>query len=302
MVAENGWGISTLIRSGVVIASLFSALPARAADDAPPRDETRRAESDDEVRRRLFLENTKGRLGTGVLNVFPAVYGSLFLVGSIAFQVDPNGATPTQTAIFVTTNGVLSAAAFASYLAPKPARLPILTTLGPLWFSGLALSLYCDPSNSRGEKQVLGIAAGTGLAAATIPMLDALIELPFDPWALASDRTALETADQTTLHGHIVRAERNLAHTTRPLRFVSPVVYLAGVAGMTIAATRAHESQDAAQMATAFGIVYSTLATTQLIVALVPSAGRSYERALRDVRLAPIGPQGSAGLTVLWRF
>ena len=296
------WGISTLIRSGLVLASLLPALPARAADDAPPRNEARRAESDDEIRRRLFLENTNGRLGAGVLNAFPAVYGSLFLAGSIAFAVDPGGATPTQTSIFVTTNGVLSAAAFGSYFAPKPARFPILTTLGPLWFSAFAFTLYCDPSSSRQEKQVSGIAAGTGLAAATIPMFDALIEPAFDPWALQSDRKALETADPTTLHGHVARAERNLYRTTRPLRLVSPIVYLAGVTGMTIAASRAPGSQDATQMATLFGIVYSSLATTQLIVALVPSAGRNYERALRNVRLVPLGPQGSAGLTALWRF
>lgn len=296
------WGISTLIRSGLVVASLLSALPARAADDAPPRSETRRAESDDEIRRRLFLENTKGRLGAGVLNVFPAVYGSLFLAGAVAFAVDPGHATPTQTSIFVTTSGVVSAAAFGSYFAPKPARFPILTTLGPLWFSGFAFTLYCDPSGSRQEKQVLGIAAGTGLAAAMIPMLDALSEPPFDPWALQRDRKALETADPTTLHSHVVRAERNLARTTRPLRLVSPIVYLAGVTGMTIAAMRAPQSQDATRMAAAFGIIYSSLATPQLIVALLPSAGQNYERALRNVRLVPIGPQGSAGLTALWRF
>jgi len=296
------WGISILLHSGALAGSLLLALPAHAADEAPSRPAPLGTESEDDVRRRLLLEHTKGRLGAGFLNVFPAVYGTIFLAGSVAAAVDPGGATPTQTTIFATTNGVLSLAAFGSYLAPKPIRLPVLATLAPLWFSGLALSLYCDPSSSSSERQVLGIAAGTGLAAATIPLLDALIE-PFpDLWAFESDRKALESADKTTLHGHVVRTEQNLARTTRPLRLVSPILYLSGVTGMTIAATRAPDSQDAGRMAALFAIPYSSLAITQLILAVVPSAGQRYERALQNVRLVPLGPQGSAGLTAVWRF
>jgi hypothetical protein len=302
MAAERGWGIPALGGCGIVVAGLLATLPAHAADDAPPRAETPHTANPDEVRRKLLLEHLQGRYGVGFFNVFPAVYGSVFLTASIVAAVEPGGGTQTQTSIFVTTTGVLSAAAFGSYLAPKPLRIPILTTLEPLWISGLALTMYCDPSESRQSKQVLGIALGTGLAAAPIPLLDALLEPPLDPWALDSDRRALETADKATLHSHVVRAEQNLARTTRPLRLVMPLVYLAGVTGMTIAATRSPQSHDATQSATAFGILYGSFATLRLIFALAPSVGQGYERALQKVRLAPIGPQGSAGVTALWRF
>ncbi|HEX2673978.1 MAG TPA: hypothetical protein VHM25_24045, partial [Polyangiaceae bacterium] len=188
MAAETARGISTLTELGLFVAGLLIALPAHAGDEARPLDETHSATSDDEVRRKLLLANLpEGRGQTRILDVFPAVYGALFLTSGIASAVDPGGATKTQTSIFVTTNGVLSAAAFGTYLAPRPLRAPLLTALPPLWFSGLALTLYCDPSNSPHEDRVLGIAAGTGLVAGTIPLLDALIEPPADAWALETD-------------------------------------------------------------------------------------------------------------------
>lgn len=113
---------------------------------------------------------------------------------------------------------------------------------------------------------------------------------------------AFQATDATTLHGNVVRAERNLARTTRPLRFVTPIVYSAGTIGMVVAALPSSQSDHAMTTAALFGGMYSLFAMIHVFTATLPSAGERYERALGAFKLVPIGPRGSAGMTALWRF
>lgn len=301
MVEKNGRGMRAALRSALVGAALFVAAPAHAAGDTPPRAGAATAASEDEIRRKLLLENEPWRGQTVALDIFPAVLGTLSLGASVVALVDDDGLQPTTRAILAGTGSVLGAAAFATYLAPKPLRAPLLLSETSLWFFGFALALSYEPTEAPETKQVLWVAAGASALEAAIPLVDALVAPPLDPWALASDRKALERADPTTLHGDVARAERNLARTTRPLRFVGPFVYLAGVSAMTVIGVRSG-SDETADTALAFGLMFSAFASTQLLNAALPSAAERYERALGKVRLAPIGPRGSAGMTASWRF
>ena len=300
MAAETSGWISALVRAGAVVTALLAARPAHAAADAPPPAAAESSASDDEVRRKLLIEHLP-HVPTVFMDVAPAVVGTLGLAGSIAFLPDNQSETTTGT-ILVATSGVVSVIGFGSYLAPRQLRAPLIMSACSLWFSGFALGLYYDPSYSTESKQVLGIAAGTSALEAAIPLLDALLEPLPDLWAFESDRKALEMADQTTLHASVTRAERNLARLRRPLRFIGPTVYLAGVTGMALAAARAPQSDHAASLALGFGLIYSTLATLQLIHAIVPSPAQKYERALSQFKIVPVGPRGSAGASVLWQF
>lgn len=301
MVAENARKLAALVCAALVGGALLAAAPARGADVTPPQDAAATTAHDDEIRRKLLLEHQPWHGQTVALDIFPAVFGTVSLGAGIVAWVDDEGMQPTTKAILGTTGVVLGAAAFATYFAPKPLRAPLLLSETSLWLSGFALALSYEPMEAPETKQVLWVAAGVSALEAAIPLVDALVAPPLDPWALESDRKALERAEAATLHGDVVRAERNLARTTRPLRFVGPFVYLGGVTAMTVIAARSG-SDETADMALAFGLMFSTFASTQLINAALPSAAERYERALGKVRLAPIGPRGNAGMTASWRF
>ncbi|HYQ04458.1 MAG TPA: hypothetical protein VER96_37550 [Polyangiaceae bacterium] len=292
-----------LSRSGVIVAGLLlTAWPARAAGTTSPSDAPVSSATEDVIRRDLLLENMPRRGRVAYLNVVPAVFGTLYLGAGVTLLAVEGRDLPTSSSIFIATNGVASAVEFATYLAPKPLRAPLFASGLSLWFAGAALSLAYDYDRTPQGKQVAGIAATMNAVEAVIPLLDALIEPPADPWAFESDRKALMTADYSTLHGHVIHAEQNLARTTRPLRFVAPSVYLAGITAMTITATRDPQSHDAGQIALGFGIFFTSVAAAQLAAAIAPSGAQRYERALRNMKLAPIGPRGSAGASAVWQF
>jgi hypothetical protein len=286
-----------LAAAALLAASRALAEPTGASVAAPAS-----ASGDDELRRKLLLDNLPGGGGIVVANFGPAVLGTASLAVALAVLVENDHTRPTERAVFLGASGGVSAVAFATYLAPRPLRLPLLVSDVSLLMFGLGLGAYYDPYNTPRSRTVFGIVAGVGAAEAAIPLLDAMIAPPLDYWALDDDRHELEGARGNGLHESVRRAERDVARTIRPLRFVGPLVYLGGATAMAIASVGERASGQARGYALAFGLPFVLFGATQLAGAVTPSSAQSYEQALRTFRVAPVAPGGGAGLAVSGRF
>lgn len=201
--------------------------------------------------------------------------------------------------------GGLAGLSFSSYLVPDHARRPVLASLAPLSIAGLGAAFYGSDDASAATRFTFGSMMVTGGVMEGLVLLDAALRRPLSGLRLERHLERLQRSGATLSGRELREIELELALTERPIPlWVSPLVLIGGSLAAAAPAVVKSTSGDDRAVCLVFSSAMLVGASSALVSALVSERGgyRAYRDALSGARLAPLGPQGSAGVTLVGSF
>lgn len=262
------------------------------------------AQGAESARRSILAEHLESGGGSPFLAQWgPGIVGTLYLGGAVAIAASAEGNrhADRERVWFGSAVG-LSAVSFGGYLLPGRYRsAAVVADIGLLGAaSGLGLALL-PRATPRFQVMMLSM-GGASLAYTTLSVVDAALKPPPDPVLLDRYRHQLESSEAIS-PTELAAIEREFALTRRPVpRITGSFVALAGTAGILTAAFWPGGTKDEALL----GVGLAAPTVVPLVISFStsgrPWAFDAYNDSLRNVRLAPIGPEGSAGLSLSGRF
>ncbi len=241
----------------------------------------------------------------GVERYGGAVMGTIFAgLGIAAAMSEFEDSSGRARWVALGTAGAASALSFSTYLLPAEYRLPVLSTTLLASTAGMFGTLYASDRSTPVTRWALGsimttIAAGTGLS-----LLDMMLQPGVSAQTLARHLERLERDPDSLSPEELRQMERDFALTLRPVpRWVHPTLLFTGSVIAGLPALDSRNSKDDRVMA----MLLSSILMGPALIGIALHVGReepynAYLNALRNVHLAPLGPNGSAGLSLGWYF
>jgi hypothetical protein len=241
-----------------------------------------------------------------VLETYGGLGVSVLAAGGIAAVIVNKVGTyePSQPFFWseIASIGGMGLLGASTYLVPDEARMPILTAMGAgLLPAAYALYFYQQYAMTPTQKFSAGAIVGTGLAAASL----ILIDLAFGPRVSHKRLSAhLDRLKSGATPEEIRTIERDFAKTERPVpSWVLPGILAVGALTAASPAVFAKTVEDK-QYALLMGSLLFTPGVVGLAFSLFANRQgyEGYRSALEKLQLAPVGPRGTAGVTLSVSF
>jgi hypothetical protein len=292
---------------GLALTLVIGSLPA-AARAEQPLDKGASAEEERRVRRTLLMEHLKepARMASPD-RYLGAIVGTVYLGLGVGLAVaDFNEEESSrQKWLSVGIAGGLAGLAFSSYLVPDHARRPVLASLAPLSIAGLGAVFYGSDDASAATRFTFGSMMVTGGVMEGLVLLDAALRRPPSGLRLERHLERLRRSGASLSNQDLREIEGELALTERPIPlWVSPLVLTGGAIAAAAPALAESTSSDDRAVCLVFSSGMLVGASSALVSALMSERGgyRGYREGLRGMGLAPVGPRGSAGVTLVGSF
>jgi hypothetical protein len=194
---------------------------------------------------------------------------------------------------------------FAAYAVHEDYRLATVDGALALLIVGTGAGFYASSNASSTVRFSSAAILGTGLVYGGLVIADASMQRPISAASLARHHERLERRGDQVGDAELAAMERDFARTVRPIpRWVFPLTLAVG--GITAAAPVF--SNDTSSDDRTLALVLGNLLITPAVASILPlvtsdrTGYRSYEQALRNLQLTPVGPASSLGMTVSGRF
>ena len=289
------------------LSSVTSVARAESAEPTPKPQVTAGAEDTRKARALLLRQHLPHAAGAaGGDRYLGAILGTVYVglgvgVAAADFNEDPSGRQRWAT---IGIAGGLALVSFSSYVVPDHLRRPVLESLGGLTLAGFGASFLFNAHNTAATRFTFGSMIATGAVLQGLVILDAALQEPWNARKLETWLQRLESGESLS-DAEFRRVEHDFALTVRPVpRWVFPLVMMGGGVAAAAPALASGTSHDDRQLALLFSSLMFVAAASSLAPALSGSQSgyRAYLRALKGMQLAPIGPVGSAGLTLRANF
>jgi hypothetical protein len=235
----------------------------------------------------------------------PAVLGTVFLATSVGLAAADFNEEISVRQRWATVGlvGALAGLSFSAYLAPDRARRPLLSSVSAMAVAGGGAAFYGSDEATSATRFTFGSMMLTGAIMEGLVLADAAMRPAPSARQLERHRERLESS--TSFSDDDLRAaEAELALTERPIPlWLSPLVLMGGAVAAAAPALSPSTSRDDRQVCLVFSSGMLVAASSALVPALINEGHyRAYRRALNGLSLAPLGPQGSAGMTLAGSF
>jgi hypothetical protein len=200
--------------------------------------------------------------------------------------------------------GVLGAVALvgaSTYVVPEELRYPLVRDVMILGLTPATLGVWiaADPVYSQADRISGLITSATGGVTAGLALVDAMLKPRVSNARLKRHLFALIGTQGTISAKQLEVMERDFERMDRPIpEWVSPSVRVLG--GLLALVPLAKEPVGANWIVPAGLLVLPGM--FGILKAVTDNGYRGYAHALKDFRLAPVGPQGTAGATLGFRF
>lgn len=291
-----------------LVLGLLSALVTSQAAAEPRAESPPGGIPERELRRALLIENLKRDAGRAPLERWgPAVMGTLFVglgIGAAIGEMDEDRSGELR-GVAIGTSGALVALNFSSYLVAEDYRGPVFGG-GNLALMGLGggAFFWLNPYSTTATRITFTSLMGSAVLSGALAGLDAALERPVSAMRLERHLDRLQRPGENLSPSELRAIELDLSRMQRPIpRFVYPLTMVTGgLVGATPALSKRTSPSDR-ELAASFSALWILSGTVGLVtVALTDPSYQKYTEALRSVRLAPIGPESSTGLSAAWRF
>jgi hypothetical protein len=259
------------------------------------------------VRRALlrdYLEPHRGR--ASVARYAPAVFGAATLGLGIGIGVGGIGEDSSGRSRWILAGayGATSAVSFASYALPADYRMSGLDAALGLLLVGTGAGFFASSRSTDTIRFSTAAIMGTGLVYEGLVISDAALSRPISSATLAGHLERLERGDAIS-DAELARMERDFARTVRPIpRWAFPLTLAVGGLVAASPVFFSDTSDDDKAVSAVFGVMLLTPAMASIVPLVVSDRNSytAYQRALRNLRITPLGPAGSTGVTVSGAF
>jgi len=277
--------------------------PVMPAHLGPRADGKQQSVTDESVRQSILLhsleEGAKSAWGERYLG---AIVGTAFVglgVGATVAEFDGDHRDRQRWTTIAVAGGI-AAVSFSSYAVPDDYRRPVLDSLGGLILAGGGVLFNMSDRNTAWTRFTFGTVIATGGAMVGLVGLDSALKRPFSARVLERHAARLRRDGASVSSAEQAQMERDLALTERPIpRWVSPLVLALGAA---VAATpifaKGASADDKAVSAVMVSSMLFASGAGFAAGALYEPPYRGYLLGLRGLHWVPLGPSGSAGLTL----
>jgi hypothetical protein len=261
-----------------------------------------RAAAASETENEPLLERylARHRTAAAVEPYMGAFVGTAGVVGVTAALGFSEGDPSPQAWRYAGAASIAVVGGFGSYLLPEDyqsgaAVASIDFTAGALWLA-LAKAPRTEPATATAS----ALTGAAALAEGGILVTDMLIERPVSERTLMRHHAALVSGD--TSAERIAEAERDFRRTNRPVpSWVGALPFVVAGVGSTIRASQPGLTDGDRALALTIGATDAVLGMMPFTIAMLSS--RPYDEYLGEsLRLAPTGPSGSLGATLVGRF
>jgi hypothetical protein len=233
------------------------------------------------------------------VGTFTGTLGLVGVVGSIGFaDRDPTA----EKWRYAGASSIAIVGGFGSYLLPEdyqaPAAFASVQFAAGAWFFAIEQASHSEPAAEFAY-------ATTGAAACVdggLVIIDMIVERPVSERRLARHHAELARGDASA--EQIAEAERDFRRTNRPIPtwvYATPY-FAAGLSSAVRAFQPGETDRERARALAMVGIDVVVLGGPYIISLFQKGSYDAYLREQQSVRIAPGGPGGSLGATIVGRF